>query len=73
MPCGGIGVPGAVPYHPGMPRSSLPSNLRVALIQQETVWQDPAANLARARGFVAEAARAVPIEPVASQRSVTGS
>jgi len=41
-----------------MPRSSLPSNLRVALIQQETVWQDPAANLARARGFVAEAARA---------------
>lgn len=31
--------------------------LRVALIQQATLWEDPAANLARARGFVAEAAR----------------
>lgn len=30
--------------------------LRVALVQQATVWEDPAANLARARGFVAEAA-----------------
>ena len=32
--------------------------LSIALIQQATVWQDPAANLARARGFVAAAARA---------------
>ncbi len=32
--------------------------LRVALIQQDTVWQDPAANLTRARGFVEQAARA---------------
>lgn len=35
-----------------------PTSLRVALIQQDTVWQDPAANLARARGFVEGAARA---------------
>jgi len=35
-----------------------PTMLRVALVQQDTVWQDPAANLARARGFVEEAARA---------------
>ncbi len=34
------------------------SSLRVALVQQDTVWQDPAANLARARGFVEQAARA---------------
>ncbi|HEY3271719.1 MAG TPA: nitrilase-related carbon-nitrogen hydrolase, partial [Geothrix sp.] len=34
------------------------TTLRIALIQQDTVWQDPAANLARARGFVAAAARA---------------
>lgn len=34
-----------------------PISLRVALIQQDTVWQDPAANLARARGFVEQAAR----------------
>ncbi|HJW72952.1 MAG TPA: carbon-nitrogen family hydrolase [Geothrix sp.] len=33
------------------------STLRVALIQQDTRWQDPAANLSRARGFVADAAR----------------
>ncbi len=33
------------------------SSLRVALVQQDTVWQDPAANLARARGFVEQAAR----------------
>ena len=32
--------------------------LRVALVQQDTIWQDPAANLARARDFVAQAARA---------------
>lgn len=32
--------------------------LRVALVQQDTVWQNPAANLARARGFVEQAARA---------------
>jgi predicted amidohydrolase len=32
--------------------------LRVALIQQDTIWQNPAANLARARGFVASAAKA---------------
>src|SRR5512133_3639426 len=32
--------------------------LRVALVQQATVWQDPAANLARARGFVEAAAQA---------------
>lgn len=41
-----------------MSRPGLPTTLRVALIQQDTVWQDPAANLARARGFVEEAARA---------------
>lgn len=35
-----------------------PSTLRVALVQQDTVWQDPAANLAKARAFVADAARA---------------
>ena len=35
-----------------------PTSLRVALVQQDTVWQDPAANLARARGFVKQAARA---------------
>ena len=34
------------------------STLRVALIQQDTVWQDPAANLAKARRFLAQAARA---------------
>jgi predicted amidohydrolase len=34
------------------------SSLRVALVQQDTVWQDPAANLARAAGFVAQAAKA---------------
>ena len=34
------------------------TTLRVALIQQDTVLQDPAANLARARGFVEAAARA---------------
>ena len=33
------------------------SMLRVALIQQETVWQDPAANLAQAVGFVEAAAQ----------------
>jgi len=32
--------------------------LRVALVQQDTVWQDPAANLARAGAFVAQAAKA---------------
>ncbi len=36
----------------------MPISLRVALVQQDTVWQDPAANLARARGFVEQAARA---------------
>jgi predicted amidohydrolase len=35
-----------------------PTSLRVALIQQDTRWQDPGANLSRARAFVAEAARA---------------
>ncbi|NTW85713.1 MAG: carbon-nitrogen family hydrolase [Holophagaceae bacterium] len=34
------------------------SSLRVALVQQDTVWQDRAANLARARGYVEQAARA---------------
>ncbi len=34
------------------------TTLRVAMIQQATVWQDPAANLARARLFVAKAAAA---------------
>jgi predicted amidohydrolase len=34
------------------------TTLRVALIQQATVWQDPAANLTRAWGFVEAAARA---------------
>ena len=33
------------------------SSLRVALVQQATIWQEPAANLARARGFVEAAAR----------------
>lgn len=32
------------------------TTLRVALIQQDTVWQDPAANLAKARAFVRQAA-----------------
>ena len=36
----------------------MPITLRVALVQQDTVWQDPLANLARARGFVERAARA---------------
>jgi predicted amidohydrolase len=36
----------------------LPSALRVALVQQDTVWQDPAANLARAAGFVEASAQA---------------
>ena len=35
----------------------MPDSLRVALVQQDTVWEDPAANLAKARTFVAEAAR----------------
>jgi len=34
------------------------ASLRVALIQQDTRWQDPPANLARARGFVEAAAKA---------------
>jgi len=34
------------------------ASLRVALIQQDTLWQEPAANLARARSFVAQAAEA---------------
>lgn len=34
------------------------SNLRVALVQQDTRWQEPAENLRRARGFVEQAARA---------------
>ena len=34
------------------------TRLRIALIQQDTVWQDPAANLARARGWVCRAAEA---------------
>ena len=34
------------------------ASLGVAVVQQDTVWQDPAANLARARGFAAAAARA---------------
>ena len=36
----------------------LPASLRIALVQQATVWQDPAANLVRARGFAEAAARA---------------
>ena len=35
-----------------------PTSLRIALIQQDTVWLDPAANLARVRGFLEQAARA---------------
>jgi predicted amidohydrolase len=35
-----------------------PTPLRIALVQQDTVWQDPTANLARAREFVGSAARA---------------
>jgi predicted amidohydrolase len=34
------------------------SLLRIALVQQDTIWQDPVANLARARGFVEQAAQA---------------
>lgn len=34
------------------------ASLRVALIQQDTLWQDPAANLARARRFLQDAAKA---------------
>ncbi len=41
-----------------MSRPDLPATLRVALIQQDTVWQEPTTNLARARDFVADAARA---------------
>src|SRR5664279_2806969 len=33
-------------------------SLRIALIQQDTVWQNPVANLTRAREFVGQAARA---------------
>jgi predicted amidohydrolase len=33
------------------------SRLRIAMVQQDTVWQDPVANLARAMGFVEAAAR----------------
>ncbi|HEX9080819.1 MAG TPA: carbon-nitrogen family hydrolase [Holophagaceae bacterium] len=36
----------------------MPDFLHVALVQQDTVWEDPTANLAKARAFVAEAARA---------------
>ena len=36
----------------------LPASLRIALVQPATVWQDPAANLVRARGFAEAAARA---------------
>lgn len=35
----------------------LTTALRVALTQQNTIWQDPAANLAQARTFVEQAAR----------------
>ena len=35
-----------------------PSRLRVALIQQATLWQDPEANLTRARTWVTQAAEA---------------
>jgi len=35
-----------------------PTTLRVALIQQDTAWQEPTANLTRARGFTEAAARA---------------
>lgn len=41
-----------------MSRPDLPATLRVALIQQDTVWQEPTTNLARARDFVADAASA---------------
>jgi omega-amidase len=34
------------------------TTLRVALVQQATVWQDPGANLARARAFARQAAEA---------------
>ena len=34
------------------------TTLRIALVQQDTLWQNPAANLARAREFVGQAARA---------------
>jgi predicted amidohydrolase len=33
------------------------TTLRIALIQQDTLWQNPAANLARAREYVSQAAR----------------
>jgi predicted amidohydrolase len=35
----------------------LPKTLRVALVQQATVWQDPQANLVRARQFASQAAQ----------------
>ncbi len=36
----------------------LTTSLRVALVQQDTAWQDPTTNLGRARGFVGQAAQA---------------
>jgi predicted amidohydrolase len=33
------------------------TTLRIALVQQDTLWQSPAANLARAREYVSQAAR----------------
>src|ERR1035438_1599868 len=41
-------------YH----RTMVAPPLRVALVQQATLWQDPDANLARARDFVEQAVRA---------------
>ena len=48
------------------------TTLRVALVQQATVWEDPAANLGRARGFVAEAARAGAQAVVFPELATTG-
>ena len=49
-----------------------PTVLRIALIQQATAWEDPAANLHRARGFVAAAALAGARVAVFPELATTG-
>ena len=48
------------------------ATLRVALIQQATVWEDPAANLAKARSFVEAAAKAGARVAVFPELATTG-
>ena len=49
-----------------------PSALRIALIQQATVWEDPAANLGRARDFLQAAAEAGARVAVFPELATTG-